>query len=253
MKYCFVVPHYNHHQAFAKFLPILASLSIPCIIVDDGSEANSLQSVQSSIETLNASAEQSVDLYFLKHAFNRGKGAAVFTGAYYARALGFTHIIQIDADGQHDINDVAAFIEYSQSQPEAIVSGKPYFDETAPKLRVYGRRVTDLWVALETLSFQIKDGLCGFRIYPLSQVEKILDKYHIGVRMDFDTEMLVKAVWADVPLHFMPTKVIYPENGVSHFHYRRDNFILISLHTRLILGMLIHSPMLIMRRLKSIF
>lgn len=246
MKYCFVIPHFNHHVAFAKFLPLLSTLGLPCVVVDDGSQADSIAAVEKLISDYD-------NVYLLKHAFNRGKGAAVFTGAYYARTLGFTHIIQIDADGQHDINDVAGFIEYSQSKPDAIVSGKPYFDESAPKLRVYGRRVTDLWVALESLSFQIKDGLCGFRIYPLNQVEKMLDRYHIGVRMDFDTEMMVKAVWADVPLHFMPTKVIYPEAGVSHFHYWRDNFLLISLHVRLILGMLVRSPMLLTKRIKAIF
>jgi len=246
MNYCFVVPHFNHHVAFAEFLPILSALSIPCIVVDDGSDQESVNAIEALIKNYD-------DVYFLKHVFNRGKGAAFFTGAYYARALGFTHIIQIDADGQHDVNDVAGFIQYRRSHPKTIVSGKPYFDESAPKLRVYGRRVTDLWVALETLSFQIKDGLCGFRIYPLSQVETILDKYHIGIRMDFDTEMLVKAVWADVPLHFMPTKVIYPEGSVSHFHYCRDNFLLISLHIRLILGMLLRSPILIFRRIRSFF
>ncbi len=245
MKYCFVIPHYNHHIAFTEFLPLLSSLSIPSIVVDDGSQVE-------SVEAVKALVQQHENIHFLSHAFNRGKGAAVFTGAYYARVLGFTHIIQIDADGQHDINDVAGFIEYSQAHPNAIVSGKPYFDESAPKLRVYGRRVTDLWTALETLSFQIKDGLCGFRIYPLNAIECLLDRYHIGVRMDFDTEMLVKAVWADIPLHFMSTKVIYPENSVSHFHYWRDNFLLISLHTRLLLGMLLHSPVLIARNIKRL-
>lgn len=244
--YCFVIPHYNHHLAFSQFLPKLLELSIPCVIVDDGSSLESIASVEQLVE-------QHDNVYFLKHAFNRGKGAAFFTACYYARALGFSHAIQVDADGQHDINDVAAFVDYSKENPEAIVSGKPYFDDSAPKLRVYGRRVTDLVVALETLSFQIKDGLCGFRIYPLSQIERLLDKYHIGVRMDFDTEILVKSVWADIPLHFMPTKVIYPENSVSHFHYWRDNFLLISLHTRLILGMLLRSPMLIARLLRGFF
>jgi len=245
MKYCFVIPHYNHHLAFAEFLPILSHLSIPCVVVDDGSEPESTLAIEKLLENYS-------NIYLLKHAFNRGKGAAVFTGAYYARSLGFTHMIQIDADGQHDVNDVAGFVDYSRGHPDAIVSGKPYFDESAPKLRVYGRRVTDFWVALETLSFQIKDGLCGFRIYPLTQIEKIIDKYHIGIRMDFDTEILVKAVWTEVPLHFMPTKVIYPENSVSHFHYARDNFLLVSLHVRLILGMLLRSPILVTRRIKAL-
>ena len=251
LKYCFVIPHYNHHRAFADFFPRLHALGIPAVIVDDGSDPDSVAAVADMLSGFSETS--SLKHHFLKHSVNRGKGAAFFTGTYYARALGFTHVIQIDADGQHDLNDVASLVGLSHQHPEAIISGKPFFDQQAPKIRVYGRRVTDLWVALESFSLQIKDGLCGFRVYPLSQVELILDKYHIGVRMDFDTEILVKAVWLAIPLHFVPTKVIYPENSVSHFHYLRDNLLLITLHMRLLLGMLIRSPALLLRRVKSLF
>lgn len=246
INYCFVIPHYNHQQAFVDFFPRLQQLGIPAVVVDDGSDPQSVGAVQQMLAGFS-------DVYFLKHQVNRGKGAAFFTGAYYARTLGFSHVIQIDADGQHDLNDVEKLLSLSRLHPQAIISGKPYFDIQAPKIRVYGRRITDLWVALESLSLQIKDGLCGFRVYPLSQVERILDRYHVGVRMDFDTEILVKAVWLGAPLHFVPTKVIYPEKGVSHFHYWRDNALLIALHTRLLLGMLVRSPALLLRRIRSFF
>lgn len=243
MKYCFVIPHYNHEQAFSAFLPILKTAKLPFIVIDDGSEALSYQAIESLLS-------EETDAYLIQHNQNRGKGAAVFTGAQYASTLGFTHIIQIDADGQHDINDVEKFIEYSQQNPGTIISGKPYFDDDAPKARVYGRRVTDFWVALETLSLQIKDSLCGFRIYPLQQLEQIVDNHYIGVRMNFDTDMMVKAVWEKIPLHFIPTKVIYLENGVSHFHYLRDNLLLIKLHIRLLAGMLLRLPQLLLARLQ---
>ena len=246
MQYCFVIPHYNHHQAFIDFFPRLHKLGIPSVVVDDGSHPESSTRIEKMLSTYN-------DVYLLKHQVNRGKGAAFFTGSYYARTLGFTHLIQIDADGQHNLDDVEKLINLSYSHPDAIISGKPYFDKQAPKIRVYGRRITDFWVALESLSLQIKDGLCGFRVYPLSQIENILDKYHIGVRMDFDTEILVKAVWLGIPLHFTPTKVVYPENSLSHFHYLRDNFLLISLHIRLLVGMLMRSPILFWRKIKSFF
>ncbi len=244
MKYCLVIPHYNHQDAFSNFLPRLMQLNIPCVIVDDGSERD-------AVSVINKLIIGNENIYFFEHGYNRGKGAAVITGAYHARSLGFTHIVQIDADGQHDINDIEKLIAFSRENPETIVSGKPYFDVSAPKTRVYGRRITDFWVALETLSLKIKDGLCGFRVYPLSGFEKIIDRWHLGVHMDFDTEILVKAVWLDIPLHFIATKVIYPENSISHFHYLRDNSLLIRLHIRLLLGMLIRSPLLLMQRLKT--
>lgn len=230
---------------FSALIDKLKQQSIPCVIIDDGSEAEVLAE-------LEALTKDEPSFHLFKHTQNRGKGAAVITGCYHARALGFTHIIQIDADGQHDLNDVAKFIEHSQKFPNKIISGKPFFEESAPKIRVYGRRITDLWVAIESLSFKIKDSLCGFRIYPLTETEKIIDRYHIGSRMDFDTDILVKSVWVNVELDYIPTKVIYHENSVSHFHYLRDNLLLIRLHVRLILGMIIQSPILLGRRLKSL-
>lgn len=243
--YCFVIPHYNHMSLFSGLINKLKQQTIPCVIIDDGSSPEALAE-------LIALTEGEHLFHLFKHAQNRGKGAAVITGCYHARALGFTHIIQIDADGQHNLDDVAKFIEHSQQFPTQIISGKPFFEESAPKIRVYGRRITDLWVAIESLSFKIKDSLCGFRIYPLTETEKIIDRYHIGSRMDFDTDILVKAVWANIDLHYIPTKVIYHENSVSHFHYLRDNLLLIRLHVRLLVGMIIQSPILLGRRLKNL-
>jgi glycosyltransferase involved in cell wall biosynthesis len=189
------------------------------------------------------------DCHLVEHNENQGKGAAILSGAEYARELKFTHIIQIDADGQHDVNDIEHFTNYSEKHPGHIISGAPSFDESAPKARVYGRKVTDFWVALETLSLGVKDCLCGFRIYPLDRLAQLVQQYRLGQRMDFDTEILVKAVWSGIPLHFIKTKVIYPANSVSHFHYLRDNLGLIWLHVRLMFGMLLRLPKLLCWRL----
>jgi len=82
-------------------------------------------------------------------------------------------------------------------------------------------------------------------------MEELLDQYYLGSRMNFDTEILVKAVWLDVELVFLNTKVIYPEKAVSHFDYLRDNALLIKLHTRLMFGMVLHAPKLIYRMLNG--
>jgi len=240
MSYCLVVPHFNHFEAFEKFLPTLAKLELPCIVVDDGSP----EGIQNKLETL---LKPYPHVSFYKHAINRGKGAAMWTGAHMARAQGHTHILQIDADGQHNAVDVEAFIQDSKAHPQAIISGAPQFDESAPKARVYGRKVTDFWVALETGRLTIRDSLCGFRIYPLNEFELVFDKYHIGKRMDFDTDVLVKSVWQGIDVRFIETEVIYHENSVSHFHYLQDNLRLIWLHTRLMVGMIIRLPLRLWR------
>jgi len=238
--YCIVVPHYNHIDAFELFLPKLIGLGVPCVVVDDGSTAEVKQRLRALLENYS-------QVHYREHQINRGKGAAMWTGAHAARALGFTHMLQIDADGQHDIADVPKFLADSQAHPTAIVSGAPQFDQSAPKARVYGRKITDFWVALETGSLRIDDSLCGFRVYPLTQFEHVFDKYHIGKHMDFDTDVLVKSVWEGVPIRFIKTNVVYLQYSVSHFHYLRDNLRLIWLHTRLMLGMIVRLPLRLTR------
>lgn len=245
MKTCIVIPHFNQTDLFIEFLPALSKSGMHCIIVDDGSKPENVDRIEQALQT------QSFEHTFIKHGYNRGKGAAVFTGASAARLSGFTHILQIDADGQHNINDIKAFFDMSEKFPEAIISGWPQFDETAPKARLYGRKVTDFWVSIETLSFKIKDSLCGFRVYPLTQLEQINDIYHIGKRMTFDTDVMVKSVWEGVDVKFIPTNVIYHEVSSSHFHYLRDNVRLIVLHARLMVGMLLRLPKLVFRKFSA--
>lgn len=244
MNYCFVIPHYNHFSQFELFLPKLIATKFPIYVIDDGSDAEQLQQLR-----LLVSDKETCRLVELGQ--NRGKGAAVMVGFNLASADGFSHAIQIDADGQHNLGDLDSLIAVSKSSPTAIVSGRPTFDEDAPKVRVYGRRVTDIWTALETLSLRIEDALCGFRVYPLAEIARVTDTYHIGSRMDFDTDILVKAVWSELPIRFVETRVVYIDGGISHFRYLSDNLRLIGLHVRLIFGMLQHLPVLLWQRWKQ--
>jgi len=241
-KYCLLVPHYNHDDRLTEFLPKLIGTGVPCIVVDDGSDANSKDTVKRLVEEHD-------NIFFVEHNRNRGKGAAVKTGIVLARSQGFSHAIQIDADGQHAADDIIRFVDASMQAPCSFICGRPVFDQSVPKVRLYGRKVTDFWVFIETLSCRIKDGLCGFRVYPLDEIEVVLDRHYVGSRMDFDTEILVKAVWQDIDLKFIDTPVIYPTESVSHFRYLRDNIMLIRLHVRLLCGMLLRMPWLLFRYL----
>ena len=243
-KICLLVPHFNHVESFNSFLPKLLSTMLTFIVVDDGSDSDVKDKLKSILSNID-------HCHLLEHSHNQGKGAAIMTGVKFAQELAFTHVLQIDADGQHDVNDINSFITYSKEHRKQIVSGAPRFDQNAPKARVYGRKVTDFWVAIETLSFGIKDSLCGFRIYPIKEFNQVKSSYHLGSRMTIDTEILVKSVWQGIKLHFITTKVIYPKNSVSHFHYIRDNIRLILLHIQLMIGMLIRFPKLLLWRLSG--
>jgi hypothetical protein len=116
-------------------------------------------------------------------------------------------------------------------------------------VRRYGRALTHVLVWLNTLSFEIPDSLCGFRFYPLAPVTELLAEEHVGARMDFDIEIIVRLYWRGVPLRWIGTRVTYPLDGVSHFRLFKDNVRMVALQIRLTTGMLLRLPRLALRKL----
>lgn len=227
----------------AETLRRASSHGFPIIVVDDGSEPD----CQAVLETL---AEQYPDqVTLLRLAENGGKGAAVCLGLRHAATQGYSHAIQIDADGQHCIEDVPAILRISQHAPRAVVSGVPVYDQSVPKARLIGRYITHFWVWIHTLSFKVADSMCGFRVYPLDATETLLDRRAISLRMDFDIEIIVRLFWQGCPIVNFPTRVTYPEEGVSHFKMLADNLRISRVHTRLFFGMLLRLPWLLPLRL----
>jgi glycosyltransferase involved in cell wall biosynthesis len=183
----------------------------------------------------------------VEHSHNQGKGAAIQTGFRAAISAGYSHALQVDADGQHQLSDIARFIALAQSNPTALICGCPIYDASVPKKRLYARYLTHVWVWINTLSLRIQDSMCGFRVYPLASIVPLINRHTIFPRMSFDIEILVYADWAGINIINTPTKVNYPEHGVSHFLSFKDNAYISLTHTKLFFGMLIRSPRLIYR------
>lgn len=243
MKRCFIIPIYNHGATISATVAGLRQYQLPIIVVDDGSDSATKEQLRKLV-----AAEPLVHL--TANPINLGKGGAVMTGMRLADQLGFTHALQVDADGQHDLNDVAELWKLAEQHQQALISGAPIYDHTIPRGRRIGRHITHVWVWIETLSLQIRDTMCGFRVYPLAPCMQLLEKQKLGTRMDFDIEIMVRLFWQGVSVYFHPTKVIYPEDGSSHFQAFRDNVRISWLHTRLVAGMLVRMPKLLYRRLK---
>jgi glycosyltransferase involved in cell wall biosynthesis len=241
MKICIIVPVYNHEQAIPYVISKLKIYGIPCLLINDGSSAICSKVLEDYAEN------ESNWISLVNRRENGGKGAAVMDGFNSAKRLGFTHAIQIDADGQHDFNDISGFIEASRLNPEALILGQPFFDKTVPKSRLYGRRFTNLWIWINTLSFAIADGMCGFRLYPLAAVERLINFTAIGKRMDFDIDIVVRLFWQGIGIINIPTYVQYPYDGISHFKLWHDNVMISKTHARLFFGMLSRFPQLLIR------
>lgn len=241
MNICIIIPVYNHEEAIVQVLAKLKGHGIPCFLVNDGSSAQCSQVLEDCVK------HESNWLTLLTRLENGGKGAAVVDGFKAAIAQGYSHAIQIDADGQHDINAIPNFLAASTKDPYAMILGQPIFDGSAPKSRMYGRRVTNFWIFINTLSFAIADGMCGFRLYPLAAVSQLINKTQIGQGMNFDIDIVVRLFWQGVKAINLPTHVKYPYDGVSHFKLWRDNLMISKTHAKLFFGMLLRIPQLLLR------
>ncbi|MCL2179321.1 MAG: glycosyltransferase family 2 protein [Proteobacteria bacterium] len=244
MRQGFLIPLYNHPKPLPSLVAQLNTHGLPIVIVDDGSN----QETQQALAQVSAVFSNVVTLRLER---NSGKGAAFWAGLKRAREMGLSHVLQVDADGQHEVGRAGFFLEASAKQPEALICGFPEFDESAPLLRKRGRKLSNLWTSIVCLSGGIADALCGFRVYPTEKTLFIFEHAFVDKRMAFDTEILVRLSWAGVPLVFFPVKVRYPQDGVSHFRLFWDNARISWMFSRLCCGMLLRLPLLLLRKWKK--
>ncbi|MBF0098041.1 MAG: glycosyltransferase family 2 protein [Magnetococcales bacterium] len=236
-----VIPTFNHHLALPEMLHHLTALALPVWIIDDGSD----EPARSAIAQLSDS-HRNITVYRLP--CNQGKGVAVCQGFRLANQAGYSHVLQVDADGQHELQAVARLLSHARQFPHALISGKPVYDSSAPWGRILGRWITHLWVFLETLSFRIHDSMCGLRVYPLEPVIALMEKETPGKRMDFDTDIIVRLFWRGVPPLMVPVAVRYPAENHSNFRLWRDNLAISRMHARLILILLRTLPAILAHR-----
>lgn len=222
-KFAFLVPFYNHPQNIKALITALKAYELPVIVVDDGSDEASKQ--------ILAELERTEGILLLTREQNGGKGIAMKDGFKFASKHGFSHVLQIDADFQHDTALIGEFLRQSRAHPQSIVCANPIYGEDAPKSRIYGRKITNFWVAINTLSLGVKDAMCGFRVYPLELLKKAAAKSKTN-RMEFDIEILVNAVRQGVDMHWIDTYVRYEKGGVSHFKMLRDNALISLMHAK---------------------
>lgn len=238
---CAMVPVYNHPAVLERTVVALLDRQLPVLLIDDGSDAH----CRTLMERLAADHPR---VHLLQRPQNGGKGAALKDGLREALRLHYSHAIQVDADGQHDLNDVARFLKIAGCHPNALVAGYPAYDASVPRHRYYARYVTHVWVWINSLSLEIKDAMCGFRVYPTAASCALLEHHSMGDRMDFDVEFIVRWWCSGRPLQQLHTRVIYPEGGISHFRLWRDNLLISRMHARLFFCMLSQLPRRLLRR-----
>lgn len=242
MQQGFIIPVYNHGVTLQTVVEALSAYDLPIIIVDDGNKAEDKVYI-------NLVCQKYKNITLITNRFNRGKGYSVCRAIKVAYKMGITHLFQIDADGQHDTEQCKLFLETSKANPDALVCGYPQFDESIPENRKNGRQISNNYASFVTCTKgYIKDAMCGYRIYPVKPFYKICRFGFIDSHMGFDTEILVKMIWKNVPVIYLPVNVSYPAGGKSNFRMVRDNIRISFMFARMTIGMWLRYPILAKRR-----
>lgn len=173
------------------------------------------------------------------HPVNRGKGAALATALELAHADGFTHLVSIDADGQHLPEELPRFFAAARKDPWAIIVGVRDM-EGAPGSSMFGRNFSNFWIRVET-GHRVGDSQSGFRVYPVQPVRSL------GLRpgrYEWEVEVLVRGLWNGIAVRDLPCRVIYPspEERVSSFRPWADNTRISLLNTRLVATRILWPP-----------
>jgi glycosyltransferase involved in cell wall biosynthesis len=222
------VPVFNNERTAAEVVRGVLELGLPVLVVDDGS-------TDGSVRSLDGLAIQRI--HFGK---NRGKGMAIRAALAWARENDYSHLVTIDADGQHDPRDIPRFLEKVREFPERLIIGKRGFSMDVPGKSRFGRRWSNLWTRIVS-GQSTPDSQSGFRAYPAGLLAGM--KF-FGRRYEFEVEVLARAAWAGVRLDWVDVSVRYFQGPqrVSHFMPLRDNFRISLVYAMLVLRRLLPLP-----------
>jgi glycosyltransferase involved in cell wall biosynthesis len=207
---CVIVPAYQAERTLASVIEdlrrALPDLAGEILVVDDGSTDRT------------AEVAASAGCQLVSHGKNRGKGAALITGLATARARGHEVALTVDADGQHPAEE-ARTVLLASSDPEAFVLGiRELTTAGAPRKNQMSNEISNFFIS-RFAGRPLRDTQCGLRRYPIARTLALAPR---GEGYDLEAEVLLRAIWAGVPIVEEPIRVLYPEDRVTHFHVVRD-------------------------------
>ncbi len=226
------IPVYNHPDTVGQIISECLQLTdLHVLVIDDGSDIPVKEKYLSD-------HSDNAKLHFVRHHKNLGKGKALQTAIAKSVSMEFTHMVTIDADGQHDPAEIKKLVEAAYVNPWAIIIGDRQMQTMhVPKSSVFGKAFSNFWVKYETDQF-VGDSQSGFRVYPLFYLQTI--RFY-SKKYDFEIEVLTRLIWKGVEVKCVPISVKYfpPEKRVTHFNKFKDNVRLTILNAVLVTGSLL--------------
>ncbi len=208
--HCFavVIPVYNHGGTVAKVVRKTLKQKLPVIVVDDGSTDQTYKNIKSI-----------PDIRILRHRYNLGKGAALVAGMIEA-SKSANWAISLDADGQHDPEDIPNMINAVPKDSRPIIIGQRTGMDNAPWTSRFGREFSNFWVRASG-GAPLSDSQSGFRLYPLPEILQLGIKAR---RYQYEIEVIAKAAWQGIDTIEVPVSVNYAPFGrrISHFRPWHD-------------------------------
>lgn len=204
-KILLVIPTYNNRKTLPNVVKDSLKTGLSILVVNDGSTDGGPE----TINDLNAKR--------LNLPKNKGKGIAIQTAAAWAQKNKFTHIITMDADGQHLAKDVPKFVDKINENPLSIVLGVRDFENTdTPESSQFGRKFSNFWVRIAT-GISVKDSQSGFRAYPVEALSRLRC---FSRRYNYEVEILVKGIWAGLAVQTVNISVNYNSEIIKASHFR---------------------------------
>jgi glycosyltransferase involved in cell wall biosynthesis len=201
-----VIPALDAARTLAPIVERARREHADVLVVDDGS----------SDETSGVAVRAGATV--VRHAHNRGKGAALRTGLFWARERDIDAIVTLDADGQHRADQIGRLVAAS-NDPDALVLGiRDLAAAGAPRPNQLSNRFARSFLSLVTTT-ELRDTQCGMRRYP---VVATLALDVIDDRFAFETEVILRAISRGMRIVQVPIDVRYPADRTTHFDSRRD-------------------------------
>jgi glycosyltransferase involved in cell wall biosynthesis len=207
-RFILVIPAFNEvgtiHDVASRALHYVKQV----VVVDDGSTDGTSQALAD------------LPITVLKNPENMGKAASLWVGFQHARKVGAEAVITIDGDGQHAPEDISSVLAGSERWAKFLILGTRVRTDCGSVLtiRALANRVADFWISWAA-GYPIADSQSGFRVYPMTLLQKLNVKHGKKQSFVFESEVLIEA--ARLGVFSVPIDVqALPRQGTTPSHFR---------------------------------
>jgi len=215
-KIAIIIPAYNEEKYIEKTIKKCLKIVPNIIVIDDGSK------------DLTYSVAKNTGVLVKRHKFNRGKGVTLRTGFNYALKRDFTGVITLDADSQHNVDEIIKFIDIlssSKKDIDIILGNRMDNPKGMPLIRFIANKFTS-WLISKRVNRKIPDAQSGFRYISKKVLKNIKTKSN---GFEAESELLLKASLKGYEILSIPISTIYHKDIISNINPIREAFMFFKL------------------------